>query len=102
MGVGLQQKYFTIEDRLYNQLSIARKNNMRLAGRYYGKRFLAGTSVIIDNTPIKMQNVVLSASTFNVKVFVRYKFYSKSLDRLKKRVEDKISVYDDQGKAMKK
>jgi hypothetical protein len=98
MGVGLQQKYYTIDDRLQQQLSLARKNNMRLAGGYYGQRFLVGTSLIIDNTPIKMQNVVLSASTFNVKLFAGYKFYSRSLDKIRKRVEDKISEYDYPGK----
>lgn len=81
IGVGIQQKHYIVSDRLYDELNISRKNNLRIAGGYYGEKFLGGLSVIIDNTPIQMQNVILSASTFNVKIFVGYRFNSKRLDR---------------------
>lgn len=81
LGVGIQHKHYIVSDRLYDDLNIFRKSNLRIAGGYYGKRFLGGLSLIIDNTPIQLQNVVLSASMVNVKIFAGYRFNSKSLDK---------------------
>jgi hypothetical protein len=89
MGVGVQHKHYILGARVYDDVNISRKNNLRIAGGYYGKRFLGGLSVIIDNTPIQMQNIVLSASTFNIKMFVGYRFDSKRLDRNVEKIKTK-------------
>lgn len=97
MGVGVQHKHYLLNTRVFDDINIARKNNMRIAGGYYGKHFLGGLSVIIDNTPIQMQNIVLSASSFNVKIFAGYRFNSgkldKQIDRLNKEVKKYRSRY---------
>jgi hypothetical protein len=93
MGVGVQHKHYIINERVYDDLNISRKNNMRIAGGYYGKQFLGGLSVIIDNTPIQMQNVVLSASSYSVKIFIGHRFNSKKLDKQMERLKIRVKSY---------
>jgi hypothetical protein len=42
MGVGVQHKHYVLGARIYDDVNISRKNNLRIAGGYYGKRFLGG------------------------------------------------------------
>jgi hypothetical protein len=80
LGGSLQYKNYVINHTAQQEFSLARKNHMRIAGGYNGQRWMAGTSVILDNTPVRMQQIVLSASNFNVKLFIGYRFNASSVD----------------------
>jgi hypothetical protein len=94
LGVGTQFKNYTVNNSRQKEVSIARKNHIRVAGGYNTQRWMAGASVIIDNTPIRMQEVILSASNFNVKLFVGYRFDARSVDeRIDRNVKRLKSKY---------
>jgi hypothetical protein len=80
VGGGLQYKKYVINQTAQQEFSLARKNHMRISGGYNGHRWMAGASVIMDNTPVRTQQIVLSASNFNVKLFVGYRFNARSAD----------------------
>jgi hypothetical protein len=81
LGGGIQYKNYTVNNNRKRELTLARKNHIRVAGGYNSHRWMAGASVIIDNTPIRTEELVLSASNFNIKLFVGYRFNARKLDQ---------------------
>ncbi|MDO1446776.1 DUF4421 family protein [Rhodocytophaga aerolata] len=81
IGGGTQFKTYMINDSQEKDFNFAWKNHVRVAGGYNGRRWMAGASAIIDNTPFRMQQVTLSASNFNVKLFAGYRFNSRPVDQ---------------------
>jgi hypothetical protein len=80
LGGGFQYKNYMINNQHQQQFSLARKNHIKVAGGYNGHRWMAGASAIIDNTPVRMQQITLSASKFNVKIFAGYRFNARNVD----------------------
>jgi hypothetical protein len=80
IGGSIQFKTYTINDRQEKEMGFARKNHIRVAGGYNSRRWMAGASAIIDNTPVRMQQIMLSASNFNIKLFAGYRFNSRLAD----------------------
>lgn len=94
LGAGVQYKRYTIDDSFEREWALVRKNNLRMAAGYYGNRFLAGTSLFVDNTGMRLQNLQLSASSFNVRFFVGYLFNSPELDKLITKQRRKIKFFN--------
>lgn len=80
IGGGIQYKTYMLNNKQEKELGIARKNHVRVAGGYNSQRWMVGASAIIDNTPVRMQQISLSASNFNIKIFAAYRFNSRPVD----------------------
>jgi hypothetical protein len=73
-GLSLRQQAYVIDGERSFGVGIGQKINFRLAAGYYGKQFFAGFNFIWDNNRMGMENVRLSTSAVNIKLFVGYRF----------------------------
>lgn len=73
-GLSLRQQSYVIDGERSVGAGIGQKINFRLAAGYYGKQVFAGFNLIWDNNRMGMENVRLSTSAVNIKLFVGYRF----------------------------
>ncbi|MES2730311.1 MAG: DUF4421 family protein [Bacteroidota bacterium] len=73
-GLGIRQQSYDIDAQRYKGMAIGQKINFRLAAGYYGQQVFAGINMVLDNNRIGMENVLLTTSAVNIRLFVGYRF----------------------------
>ncbi len=74
MGVGIQDQRYTLDDEVHTTSRIFRKNNLRLAGGYFGETFYAGTGLLLDNNLSRVQDLMISTNNKSFRVFAGMRF----------------------------
>jgi hypothetical protein len=74
MGFGLQHQKYTMGSTIDNIGRPFRKNNFRLAAGYFGDSFYGGGGLLLDNTSIRVKDLVIAANSNSFRIFAGYRF----------------------------
>jgi hypothetical protein len=73
-GLSVRQQMYDIDDERKGGVGLGHKVNFRIAAGYYGNKVFAGFHLIWDNNRMGLENVRLSTSSVDIRLFVGYRF----------------------------
>lgn len=74
MGGGLQHQRYNMYNIIENIGRPFRKNNFRLAAGYFGDTFYGGGGLLLDNTSMRVKDLVLAANSNSFRIFAGVRF----------------------------
>ncbi len=73
-GLGVQQRWYILDDKIDSSPGVIRRVNFRLATGYFGDAWYGGINFIFDYYAFRIQNLNIAANTSSLKLFVGYRF----------------------------